>query len=585
MGYFSTPGRSGFGGYWFLPAVLAFLLNYLTATFVRASEAAYTDPREGGAFIKNVTAAQALVVGGTNIVPGAWDVSVGLATLATGQADPAGGTDAVTLTDASAVANRYAQTQTGTNPAVATWVTWRLKKDAATTGWSTMYVYTGGAARIGVDVDQRTGEHNVSFGTPQGLTVQEIDGWLYCSAYMTGYAGVGLYARIYPSYGATQWTVAASAQASVTVYDLRVVLASEITSPTPWAYENEARIFADGAILIEGASANIHNESNIDGAGWSTSGTPVLTSGLLAPDGSLTAVLMEDDNGAGYEGRTDVVAVVTATQYTSSVFMRKDADTSRFPGMSHVDGTTRRWMLNTQTGAISDVLANYDSLRVVDEGDWWRVEATLTTNGVGLNVVTYGALGVVWGAISATATGSAVFWGLQTELGAFATSPIRAFGSPQTRAADRVPFAIDASLAAKLESPAGHTWHVWPRFSSTDVTGANRRVFGIGTSHCDLFRNGTSGATWILWSTVAVVTVVGPAWSAHDHLRFSVKIVPSGEWRLVVENLTAGGSAESTAAGPAITTNGKTLQVGAYQPTTGYELSGAHGRPVVGMAA
>jgi hypothetical protein len=189
-------------------------------------------------------------------------------------------------------------------------------------------------------------------------------------------------------------------------------------------------------VLIEPAATNSILQSNAFTTTWASVGTPVITQNAVGPDGvSNSAWTLTDDDAGAYEGITQAVTVPNDNgAWTFSIFFKKtgNGSTSRvgfnlgLSGGTTVSATPR---LNTDTGVVSSgVVESY--------GDWWRLSGTITNNTSGnttLTVTIYSALGA---ADTVTATGSAVIYGAQLEVGLQPTTYIPTTTTPVARLVD-----------------------------------------------------------------------------------------------------------------------------------------------------
>lgn len=203
---------------------------------------------------------------------------------------------------------------------------------------------------------------------------------------------------------------------------------------------------------------------------WTQVGTAVSALDETGIDGVANhATTITDDDGASAERvYQDVTISNDSNTHVSHVFIKKDADTSRFPeiGVQLLNGTSQYNFihLNTATGAITTA----NSLGTVsdwveDHGDWWKVVIIVANNTTGntlLQFSVYGARATVFGTRSDAATGSCIVGHAQVELNtisAVPSSPILTTGAADTRAADTlqydnaniidVPFSVLVSYA------------------------------------------------------------------------------------------------------------------------------------------
>ncbi len=181
-----------------------------------------------------------------------------------------------------------------------------------------------------------------------------------------------------------------------------------------------------------------------DNAAWSNASTTVTADTFAAPGFTGTkanrADTVQDATGAAVSSLTQDVgsSVVNSLDYTGSIYVRKDAVTSRFPafqmsflGATGVDAFVA---LNTSTGVVSDIvgLGAADAKGVVDvDSLWWRIWWRKANNATGntlARMVVYPALsGTLGQSFDSSILGSIVAWGAQIEqasaVGTYVPSP------------------------------------------------------------------------------------------------------------------------------------------------------------------
>jgi len=194
------------------------------------------------------------------------------------------------------------------------------------------------------------------------------------------------------------------------------------------------------------------------------------------------ASLAEDDNGSGYESATSPTITVTddSNPIVWRFFIKKDADTSRFPEFQCrlSGGTTQNnyVQLNTSTGAVvSRASVGTVDQSVRDAGDWWELLVEVTNNNTGntsANVIIYPGVTTVWNTIETTATGSIIVGNAEIHLNKTiakvkGTSPIFTAGGTGT---------INASDLSVDDANHGNTEGGWyceilPFFATSEVSG------------------------------------------------------------------------------------------------------------------
>lgn len=211
---------------------------------------------------------------------------------------------------------------------------------------------------------------------------------------------------------------------------------------------------------------------------WAVFGTPTRTGSQASPDGTQASIL-GDDNGAGHEGFESAFSVTGSTQYVSSMWIKKDSDTSRYPGIIFSDtdfNNLARVAINTQTGEVFNN-GTVGSLTSIASGSisvdgWWLLwmRATTAAGMTGGKFRIYPALGSSPTGVEQAAVGSVTCWNAQVETGAWPSLPIRTSGAAGTRPVEVFTFP-NGSYERFINAPrVAFYWKPWP--SSTNLTSA-----------------------------------------------------------------------------------------------------------------
>lgn len=198
-------------------------------------------------------------------------------------------------------------------------------------------------------------------------------------------------------------------------------------------FDYDPETLALRGLLGEEARTNLVKSSNATNVG--VYGSPTITANAGAsPDGSSNAVQVATSvSSSGVYLSTTNAPLSPSTQYTLSLFIKYISGTQTLligvPNSFTGNTGDKSFTLNLLTKVVSSVDPSISNIKVVQQANGWlRVSYTSTT----------AATATGGGQLMYTAGGTGVFqyYGLQTEQGSFATSPILTSGTALTRAAD-----------------------------------------------------------------------------------------------------------------------------------------------------
>lgn len=156
-------------------------------------------------------------------------------------------------------------------------------------------------------------------------------------------------------------------------------------------------------------------------ANWTANNTPTSVSGVSDPFGGTDAVTTGDDDGSLFESHQfqTATSLTIGEQYRFIHWIKKDADTTRFPEIQHIAGTGfAHVQLNTQTGAtVIRASANWTSLSVsavtaTEDAGWWKMTLRFTPAATNAPRVVYlpAAASTLGGSTVASETGTLTWY-------------------------------------------------------------------------------------------------------------------------------------------------------------------------------
>ena len=210
--------------------------------------------------------------------------------------------------------------------------------------------------------------------------------------------------------------------------------------------------------------SNILSWSEIfDNAYWDDdASTPGVTYGQIDPQGGSTAALVTDSSSTNVSMvRNNSIITTTGQEYTQSIFVKKDAAPTVYPGIVFgFGGNWRAAFMDPSNGDYTIAAwALGDTVSVVEDynTEYWRWSVSGTANGSAVILGYYPAYTTNYAVniSETTAQGSTVFWGAQFELGT-TTGPYDV--KPLTNdtsdiAVDNLPLATFATTSTILCTP------------------------------------------------------------------------------------------------------------------------------------
>lgn len=490
------------------------MFSFDGGTFVRSSEAAFTDPREGWAFAS--FGFESFATPPTDFADSDW-VKTGTPLVTSSLGDPFGGTDASRVVDDATGSFESVQWDDSTAMQVGNdyRATVYVAKDADTSRFpEVQFKDTANAQSYFVDINTSTGASAVRTNSgwlAASSSIESYDSsWWKVSVSLTSATANSLRLVVLPAVGTTLGVASVAAVGGATFY------VGPVERRVGWRSSNQPRIFSDGGYLSETSRTNLCVHS-WDFKGWTAAGASV-TAGQTAPDGSSRAYTVADTAG-GLQTLTVDATASSLGNYFYSIYVKKDSVSDRVFGLrveqgggwtGALNGGAARIDARTDTGA-TQVTSGTPIVSVSSSGDWWRFGLNIdviTTGTLGFRIVP--ASGPSLGVVDVTQTGSIVAWGAQVTSRAFSVSPVRTSGSTATAAGDQLSFAA-GTYPAKIATGKS-SWTFKPLQSSSQIA-AGATVYSVfrGPSNSGLTFRGVGGACRIAYFNTAGAPLVDRA--------------------------------------------------------------------------
>jgi hypothetical protein len=312
------------------------------------------------------------------------------------------------------------------------------------------------------------------------------DGWYRCTATSSTSqsftTALILVSNVFISNGNTDPTFSGNGTSGIYIWGAQLVQGS---LPKDYFFTtdrlNVPRLNYDSAggcpsLLLEPLRTNLIIQSEDFATGWSVEGLTVATNTINSPSGALNADTITETAVVDVHRiyRTSVITISTGSNYTYSVYVKKDTQRYFRLVISNSSGNTS-WVaaqfdLNTATFTSGVGLTNGTfvsaSITAVDGSGWYR--CTLVGSITATTAYTFIALSNGTAIVNTDIKGCITYsgnvlnklnlWGAQFELGAYPTSYIPTTTGTVTRNGDG--FTRNSIFTNGLITSAGGTWFI-----------------------------------------------------------------------------------------------------------------------------
>lgn len=160
----------------------------------------------------------------------------------------------------------------------------------------------------------------------------------------------------------------------------------------------------------------LSSNDQTNGTNWPNAGTGSEAKDAVGVSGETnTACTLTDSDAASSTYWPQNFSSGGATTNVFKVWIKKDADTSRFPAIGWI-GNNNIVHINTSTGAASEEGSSGYNHEVIDDGDWWVLLVEHVDNGGSYSVRIWPSRGSSIGVLDTSATGSVIIGNAEVHL-------------------------------------------------------------------------------------------------------------------------------------------------------------------------
>lgn len=204
---------------------------------------------------------------------------------------------------------------------------------------------------------------------------------------------------------------------------------------------NPSTLAARGLLIEEQRTNLVTYSEQFDNASWSKTAASITANALAAPDGSVTAdKLVEDNTNAAHYVGSNAPSVTDGVAYTISVYA-KAGERSVLQIVPSAAGFPVAFANFDLSNGVVGTFSGITSYAITSAGNgWYRCSVTLSANATTTSgfvlVVQNSTTAARAGSYTGNGTSGIYLWGAQLEAGSFATSYIKTEAASVTRSAD-----------------------------------------------------------------------------------------------------------------------------------------------------